>query len=82
MAAAAPSASAPPSALASFTLDRARAAVDAIPADRRVVLLGESTHGTEEFYRTRAEITKHPFSKAIWRFAASTMSVMKGKPGH
>ena len=25
---------------------------------RRVVLLGESTHGTEEYYATRAEVTK------------------------
>ncbi len=32
--------------------------VEAIPLDRRVVLLGESTHGTEEFYRLRAEVTK------------------------
>ena len=29
-----------------------------IPEDRRIVLLGESTHGTEEFYRTRAAITR------------------------
>jgi erythromycin esterase-like protein len=42
----------------SFPLDRARAIVDGIPEDRRIVLLGESTHGTEEFYRTRVEITK------------------------
>ena len=27
--------------------------------DRRVVLLGECSHGTSEFYRARAEITKH-----------------------
>ena len=32
--------------------------VDGIPEDRRIVLLGESTHGTEEFYRIRAAITK------------------------
>ncbi|HEV7417656.1 MAG TPA: erythromycin esterase family protein, partial [Tianweitania sediminis] len=28
-------------------------------ADRRVVLLGEASHGTAEFYRARAAITKH-----------------------
>jgi erythromycin esterase-like protein len=28
-------------------------------ADRRVVLLGEASHGTSEFYRARAAITKH-----------------------
>jgi erythromycin esterase-like protein/ubiquitin-protein ligase len=39
-------------------LDNSRALVDGIPTDRNVVLLGESTHGTEEYYRTRAEITK------------------------
>jgi len=27
-------------------------------ADAPIVLLGEATHGTHEFYRTRAEITK------------------------
>jgi erythromycin esterase-like protein len=32
--------------------------VDGIPEDRRVVLLGESTHGTEEFYRVREAVTK------------------------
>jgi erythromycin esterase-like protein len=34
-------------------------AVASIPHDRQIVLLGESTHGTEEFYRSRAAITKH-----------------------
>src|SRR3954470_1132247 len=28
-------------------------------ADRRVVMLGEATHGTSEFYRARAAITRH-----------------------
>jgi protein-L-isoaspartate(D-aspartate) O-methyltransferase len=28
-------------------------------ADRRVVLLGEASHGTDEFYRARASITRH-----------------------
>ena len=41
-----------------FDMSDARAIVDGIPDDRRIVLLGESTHGTEEFYRTRAEVTK------------------------
>ena len=42
----------------SFNLENAKTIVNGIPDDRRIVLLGESTHGTEEYYRTRAEITK------------------------
>ena len=30
-----------------------------IPEGAETVLLGECTHGTEEFYRLRAEITKY-----------------------
>ena len=33
-------------------------ALEEIIGDARVVLIGESSHGTEEFYRARAEITK------------------------
>jgi erythromycin esterase-like protein len=33
------------------------ALLDAI-GDARIVLIGEATHGTHEFYRTRAELTK------------------------
>jgi len=36
-----------PTPFLSFPLSAARAVVDCIPMDRRVVLLGESTHGTE-----------------------------------
>ena len=44
---------------ASFSVkDSAHYIVNGIPSDRRIVLLGECTHGTEEFYLTRAEITK------------------------
>jgi len=39
------------------TVDGLRPLVDAI-ADARLVLIGEATHGTHEFYRTRAELTK------------------------
>ncbi|GFG50305.1 hypothetical protein MAGR_17460 [Mycolicibacterium agri] len=35
-----------------------RAVLDEIVGDARVVLIGESSHGTAEFYRARAEITK------------------------
>ncbi|MCM2462977.1 erythromycin esterase family protein, partial [Pseudomonas sp. CG7] len=28
-------------------------------ADAKVVLIGEASHGTHEFYRTRAAITRH-----------------------
>ena len=43
---------------AKFPMERAKEVVDGIPEDRRVVLLGESTHGTEEFYRVREAVTK------------------------
>ena len=38
--------------------------------DCRLVLIGESTHGTSEFYRLRAEITKHLITKHGFRFVA------------
>lgn len=38
--------------------ESARHIVDGIPHDRHIVLLGECTHGTSEFYKTRSEITK------------------------
>ena len=41
-----------------FSLNEASSIVDGIPVDRRIVLLGESTHGTEEFYQTIVAITK------------------------
>ena len=30
-----------------------------IPTSAQIVLLGEGTHGTEEFFRIRSELTKH-----------------------
>jgi protein-L-isoaspartate(D-aspartate) O-methyltransferase len=39
-------------------------------ADARVVLLGEATHGTSEFYRMRARITKELISKRGFQFVA------------
>lgn len=39
-------------------------------ADARVLLLGESTHGTAEFYRARAAITKRFVSKHGFRILA------------
>jgi protein-L-isoaspartate(D-aspartate) O-methyltransferase len=47
--------------------DRESIALDGLLArigDARVVLIGESTHGTSEFYRMRARITKALVSKA------------------
>ena len=38
--------------------ESAREVFEGIPDDREVVLLGESTYGTEEFYRVRAAVTK------------------------
>ncbi|PBC07668.1 protein-L-isoaspartate(D-aspartate) O-methyltransferase [Mesorhizobium sp. WSM3859] len=57
-------------------------------ADRRVVLLGESSHGTSEFYRARAAITKrliewHGFTivavEADWPDAAAIDRYVRGR---
>lgn len=39
-------------------------------ADRRVVLLGESTHGTAEFYRARARLTERLVTAHGFKFVA------------
>ena len=39
-------------------------------ADARVVLLGEATHGTSEFYRMRARITKELVARRGFQFVA------------
>ena len=39
-------------------------------ADRRVVLLGEASHGTSEFYRARAAITRHLVANHGFRIVA------------
>jgi len=58
-------------------------------ADRRVVLLGEASHGTSEFYRARAAITRrlverHGFNivavEADWPDAASVNRQVRGRP--
>ena len=58
-------------------------------ADRRVVLLGEATHGTAEFYDARARITemlvkKHGFNivavEADWPDAATYDALVRGRP--
>jgi protein-L-isoaspartate(D-aspartate) O-methyltransferase len=58
-------------------------------ADRRVVLLGEATHGTSEFYRARAAITQwlvqtHGFTvvaaEADWPDAASVDRYVRHRP--
>jgi protein-L-isoaspartate(D-aspartate) O-methyltransferase len=58
-------------------------------ADRRVILLGESTHGTSEFYRARAAITrrlieKHGFTivaaEADWPDAAAIDRYVRHRP--
>ncbi len=38
--------------------------------DSRLVLVGEATHGTSEFYRMRAEITKQLITQCGFRFVA------------
>ena len=57
-------------------------------ADRRVVLLGESSHGTSEFYRARAAISQrlveqHGFSivavEADWPDAAAVNRYLRGQ---
>ena len=59
-------------------------------ADARVVLLGEASHGTSEFYRARAAITRrlverHGFSivalEADWPDAAALDRFARGRPG-
>jgi erythromycin esterase-like protein len=59
-------------------------------ADARVVLLGEASHGTSEFYRARAAITRrlverHGFSivavEADWPDAASIDRYVRHRPG-
>ncbi len=59
-------------------------------ADRRVVLLGEATHGTTEFYRARAAITErlveaHGFTivavEADWPDAAAIDRYVRGREG-
>ena len=58
-------------------------------ADRRVVLLGEASHGTGEFYRARAAITRrlverHGFTvvavEADWPDAAALDRRIRGRP--
>ena len=58
-------------------------------ADAKVVLLGEATHGTSEFYRARAAITKrlvehHGFAivavEADWPDAARIDSYVRHRP--
>ena len=58
-------------------------------ADARVVLLGEASHGTSEFYRARAAISKrlieeHGFNivavEADWPDAASIDRYVRGRP--
>ena len=61
----------------------------AIFADRRIIMLGESTHGTAEFYNGRAEITadlvaRHGFNivavEADWSDAAAYNRIIHGQP--
>ena len=58
-------------------------------ADRRVVMLGESSHGTQEFYRARAAITRrfveqHGFTivavEGDWPDAAAYDRLIRDKP--
>lgn len=62
---------------------------NAIFADRRIIMLGESTHGTAEFYNARAAITadlvaRHNFNivavEADWSDAAAYNRIIHGKP--
>ncbi len=59
-------------------------------ADRRVVLLGEASHGTAEFYRARAAITRHfverhgftiVAAEADWPDAAAVDRYVRHLPG-
>src|SRR5437016_4764237 len=59
-------------------------------ANRRVVLLGEASHGTSEFYRARAAITRHLIEhhgftivavEADWPDAAAVDRYVRHRPG-
>lgn len=61
----------------------------ALLGDRRIVMLGEATHGTAEFYDARAEITvdlvtRHRFNivavEADWSDAAAYNRIIHGRP--
>lgn len=63
--------------------------VTALIGDRRIVMLGEATHGTAEFYNARAEITadlvaRHGFNivavEADWSDAAAYNRIIHGQP--
>ena len=58
-------------------------------ADRRIILLGEASHGTSEFYRARAAITAHLIRnhgvsivalEADWPDAAAVNRLVRGRP--
>ena len=58
-------------------------------ADRRVILLGDASHGTSEFYRARASITRHLIERhsftivaveADWPDAAAVDRFVRHKP--
>lgn len=60
-------------------------------ADRRVVLLGEASHGTSEFYQARAAITRHLIERhgfsivaveADWPDAATVDRYVRHRPQH
>ena len=60
-------------------------------ADRRIVLLGEASHGTAEFYRARAAISRHLIERhgftivaveADWLDAAAVDRFVRQKPAH
>src|SRR5512133_1426608 len=62
----------------------------ALIGDARFVLIGEASHGTHDFYRVRAEITKrlireHGFAavavEADWPDAYRVNRFVRGRPG-
>jgi len=69
--------------------DRAFGALFDRYADRRVILLGEASHGTAEFYRARAAITRHLIERhgftiiaveADWPDAAAVDRYVRHRP--
>ena len=74
----------------SFEMSQAANVVDSIPRTKRVVLLGECTHGTEEFYRIRSAITKRLIEErgftavvfeADWPFMETANEYIHGRRG-
>ncbi|KAG2436740.1 hypothetical protein HXX76_006264 [Chlamydomonas incerta] len=85
----APAAAAAAGGGASRSWAAARVLLDLVPASARIVMLGEATHGTREFYEQRSELTKlliaeRGFTAVVvesdWPDAARVNRYVRGMP--